>query len=90
MSGADITGSFANKGKLTWWKVFKNADEETISSLANLGTREPPTTSIMDAIEAFEVYVPGTTIDKVKDLRWILFQKKQAQSERLPPTQAAL
>ena len=92
MSGADITGSFANKGKLTWWKVFKNADEETIASLANLGRREPPTTSTMDATEELvcEVYVPGTTIDKVKDLWWILFQKKQAQSERLPPTQAAL
>ena len=69
MSDADITGSFANKGKLTWWKVFKNADEETIAFLANLGTREPPTTSTMDAIVklACEVYVPGTTIDKVKD-----------------------
>ena len=26
----------------------------------------------------------------VKELRWWLFRKKQAQSERLPPTQAAL
>ena len=26
----------------------------------------------------------------MKDLRWFLFRRKQAESERLPPTQAAL
>ena len=31
-----------------------------------------------------------TDIRTVKELRWWLFRKKQAQSERLPPTQAAL
>ena len=46
----------------------------------------------MDAIEKLvrQVYVPGTIIDKVKDLKWILFRKKQAQFEKLPPTQAPL
>ena len=27
LSGADITGSFAGKGKATWWKIFMRADE---------------------------------------------------------------
>ena len=36
------------------------------------------------------LYLQKTTFTKVKDLRWWLFRKKQAQSERLPPTLAAL
>lgn len=36
------------------------------------------------------MYVPNTTINNVKELRWWLFRKKQAQSENLPPTQEAL
>ncbi|KAL9976959.1 hypothetical protein ACROYT_G014308 [Oculina patagonica] len=36
LSGADVTGSFSGKGKATWWKIFKEADEETITTLANL------------------------------------------------------
>ena len=39
---ADITGSFAGKGKSTWWKIFTKADEEKISVPANLGTRSQP------------------------------------------------
>jgi len=27
MSGCDVTGSFANKAKPTWWMIFKEADE---------------------------------------------------------------
>ena len=41
LSGADITGSFAGKGKAPWWKVFKEADGETITALANLGKESP-------------------------------------------------
>ena len=37
-----------------------------------------------------QVYVPNTVIDNVKELRWWLFRKKQAQSENLPPTPEAL
>ena len=37
LSGADVTGSFAGKGKLTWWKILlKEADEEEITALTNL------------------------------------------------------
>ena len=92
ISGCDVTGSFANKAKPTWWKIFKEADENTISSLANLGTREQPSMMTMQAIEKLvcQLYIQGTTIGSVAELRWLLFRRKQAQSERLPPTQAAL
>lgn len=91
LSGADITGSFANKGKLTWWKIFKDADEQTIAALADFGTRNQPTADTNDAIAKLvcQIYLPSTIIDNVKELRWLLFRKKQAQSERLPPTQEA-
>ena len=36
------------------------------------------------------MYLPSTVIDNVKELRWWLFRKKQAQSENLPPTPEAL
>ena len=92
MSGADNTGSFAGKGKATRWKVFQEADQELITALTNLGTTEHPSADTMTAVERLicQLYVRNTLISTVKDLRWWLFRKKQAQSERLPPTQAAL
>ncbi|XP_015750019.1 PREDICTED: uncharacterized protein LOC107329879, partial [Acropora digitifera] len=92
LSGADITGSFAGKGKTTWWKTFMKADEEKISALTNLGTRGQPSADTLTGIEklVFQVYVPNTVIDNLKELRWWLFRKKHAQSENLPPTPAAL
>ena len=36
------------------------------------------------------MYQPKTDIKTVNALRWSLFKKNQAESERLPPTQAAL
>lgn len=92
MSGADVTGCFAGKAKLTWWKIFKEADEGTIAGLADLGTTDQPTTDTMAAIEKLvcQLYVHKTEMTKVKELRWWLFRKRQAQSEKLPPTQEAL
>ena len=82
LSGADITGCFAGKGEATWWKVFKEADGETITALANLGKRAQPTADILSDIGKLvcQVYVPNTTINSVKELTWWLFRKKQAQS----------
>ena len=90
LSGADITGSFAGKGKVTWWKIFKEADEETITALSNLGKGAHPTADILTGIEKLvcQVYVPNTSINSVKELRWWLFRKKKAQSENLPPTRS--
>ena len=71
---------------------FKDADEATIDALSKLGTRGLPTADTMSAIEKLvcRLYVPNTPIKTVSELRWSLFHKKQAQSEKLPPTQAAL
>ena len=37
-----------------------------------------------------QLYLHKDEDSSLKDLRWLLFQRKQAESERLPPTQAAL
>ena len=91
-SGADVTGSFAGKGKIACWKTFLGTDEECINALANLGFGLEPTPATLTGIEKLvcQLYLPKTNISKVKELRWYLFLKKQAESERLPPTQAAL
>ena len=92
LRGSDNTGSFSGKGKLACWKIFRDADEVIITELGNLGTTVSQTAETIDAIERFvcQLYLPKTTFTKVKDLRWRLFCKKQAQSERLPSTLAAL
>lgn len=56
--------------------------------------RNSPTVleSTLAGIERFvcNLYLPNTQFTQVKDVRWWLFKKKQAQSEGLPPTQSAL
>ena len=93
LSGADDTGSLpAGEEKATWWKAFQEASQDIITALANLGASEPRSAETMAAIEKLicKLYVPNKTISTVKDLRRWLFKKKQAQSEKRPPTQAAL
>ena len=70
LSGADITVSFAGKGKATWWKVFREADEETITALANRGKRAQPTAIFSDIEKlAGQEYVPNTTVYNDKEQR---------------------
>ena len=40
LSGADIAGSFAEKGNATCRTIFMTDNEENITALANLGTRD--------------------------------------------------
>ena len=93
-SGADNTGGFAGRGKLAFWKIFRDArdDSNEIFALTSLGTMCWPSDAIYDGLVEFlcKVYLPGTKTTTMKKLRWWLFTKKQAESERLPPTQAAL
>ena len=92
LCGADNTGCFSGHAKPLCWKAFLNVDEDVVREMAKLGTTLRPSDETMKAIEKFvcELYVPNTSLTMVKDLRWWLFRKKQAQSERLPLTQGAL
>ena len=84
--------SFAGKGKLACWKAFLEVDSVCVDALADLGGTSQPLPSTLAAIEKLVclLYFPGTHISSVKEHRWFLFQRKQAESERLPPTKAAL
>ena len=62
--GADITGSFASKGKLGCWKAFLEADKDSVIALANLGTTVQPTSSIHWEVSL--LYQPKTHISRVK------------------------
>jgi len=91
-SGADVTGRFAGKGKLNCWKALRRFSEEVVSAFAALGTSEELSANTESAIEAFvcQLYESGTTVVDVGDLRWKLFTKKQSETQKLPPTRAAL
>ncbi|XP_028412052.1 uncharacterized protein LOC114534781 [Dendronephthya gigantea] len=92
LTGADNTGSFARKGKPTCWRIFDESDDNVLSALARLGTSNLPSDEIITSIAKFvcQLFVPKTEIDSLKALRWWLFTKKQATSQQLPPTDAAL
>ncbi|CAH3151769.1 unnamed protein product, partial [Porites lobata] len=92
ITGADNTGSLSGKGKVSCWKAFLEADDSVLNALAKLGREEEPGTDIKVGIERFvcQLCLPRTDITTVKELRWFLFRKKQAESDKLPPTQAAL
>ena len=91
-SGADVTGSIAGKSKLACWKAFLEADSDCVDALADLGGASQPLPSTLAAIEKLVclLYLPGTQISSVNELRWFLFRRKQTKSERLPPTKTAL
>ena len=91
LTGADVTGSFSGKGKATCWDEFDNASTPILQALANLDCGEQPDDGTRSGVEQLvcRMYQPKTDIKTVKALRWSLFKKNQAESERLPPTQAA-
>ena len=55
-TGADITGSFAGKGKLQCWKMFNQADEDVIQAFTDLGSSKEIPEDICIAIEKFQQF----------------------------------
>ena len=92
LRGADVTDSFARKGKISYWKVFNDASEKTLTGLAALGTSDQLSKLAQEAAEQFvcSLYFPNTTISEVGDLHWLFFKQSQALSEMLPLTKANL
>ena len=92
LSGCDQTGRVCGKSKTSWWNTLEKADEETLEALGNLGEDPTIQEQTVIAIEHFicQLYVSGTCISSVKELRWSLFSKRQFMDEKLPPTKAAL
>ena len=61
-SGADVTGRFAGKGKLTCWQALSRCSMEVVSAFAASGTSEKLEVDTERAIETFvfQLYEPGS------------------------------
>ena len=95
-TGCDTVGRFAGRGKKSCWKTFFTAPPQIrhafTQGFSQLGITEHPPQVVNEALEHFvcHLYIPGTKLSDVGKVRWELFRKHQAESEKLPPTKAAL
>ena len=92
-TGADNTGRFSRIGKATWLQMYMKADTDVISSLQMLSTEAEVTETMLATLASFvcAAYSPkGIYIKTISELRWHLFCKHMAESDKLPPTLGAL
>ena len=91
ITGTDVTGRFAGKGKQTCWKAFSLLDKSDLRALAKMGTTVKLPPASVSAIEKLicKLYKPDKNATTIPELRWWLFCKKQAEAEEFPPTQSA-
>lgn len=93
LSGADITGAFKGKSKISFWKKFLEFPPPTLEALSSLGKDEIIGDSIFEEIESFICAVYSSfkkNISGLSELRWWVFSQKQSLSDNMPPTLAAL
>ena len=89
-----MSDSVAGKGKYAFWKAFQDSIEGYPHCSNEAGNYSLPMGSMMTQLPSIEqfictVYQRQTKIVSVKKLRWWLSKKKQAESERLPPSRDA-
>lgn len=92
-TGADNTGRFSRIGKATWLQLYMKADRDEIASLQMLSTEAEVTETMLANLASFvcAAYSPkGIYIKTISELRWHLFCKHMAESDKLPPTLGAL
>lgn len=53
LSGFNTTGSFANKGKMTWWGAFESTTDDVLESLPNFGTTPNVSHEMMTTLKKF-------------------------------------
>ena len=93
LSGADTVGKFNQLGKATWMKIFMKSGSDTIGALEQLLTVNETSEQQLAVLASFvcAAYCPkGIEISGIPELRWYLFCKHMAESNRLPPTSGAL
>ncbi|PIK38665.1 hypothetical protein BSL78_24487 [Apostichopus japonicus] len=91
--GADNTGRFSRIGKATWLQVYLKADGEVVKALQMLSDATEDTDDLLSTLATFvsAAYSPkGIQIASIPELRWHLFCKHMAESDKLPPTPGAL
>ena len=92
-SRADAVGKFNQLGKATWMNIFMTSGSDTIGALEQLLTVNETIEQQLTMLASFvcAAYCPkGIEISGIPELRWYLFCKHMAESNRLPPTSGAL
>ena len=84
-SGADNTGRFARIGKATWFKLFMEA-EDVIEALCTLCD----VADMSEDLQLTLVQYICIQVSSISELRWHLFCKYMAESEKLPLTLGTL
>ena len=91
--GTDNTGRFAGMGKKTWMKLLLQSNDAIIDALASLCAEEHISEDHVLTLAKFvcQAYRPkGLQIESIPELRWHMFCKYMAESDKLPPTLGAL
>ena len=89
ITGADNTGSLPGKGKVTCWKAFLKADDSVLNADWP-NSVERSNLVLTPKVELKDLSVNYTYQGIGFFEGFFLFRKKQAESDRLPPTQSAL
>ena len=91
INGSDnaVTGSFAEKGKHSFWKACQAENGATVTTLASLA-QPPNSVTARLHFALIEEFFCKVLNPHHKDQQAEMVRKKQAESEKLPPTPAAL
>ena len=92
-TGSDNTGRFSRIGKTTWLQVYIKADKNVVDALTKLLEVTDVTDNLISVLARFvcAAYAPkDIKIVSIPELRWYLFYKHMAESDKLPPTIGAL
>ena len=73
-------------------ELFKKSTDKIIEAFAQLGTTQTIPSEVEIALEQFvcQLYLSGTDLCELSSVRWHIFKKSCAESEKLSPTKGAL
>ncbi len=92
-TGADNSVKFSRIGKATWLQHYVSANQDIIESFQMLISCSEVSDGMLTSLASFvcAAYAPtGINMSTIPELRWHLFCKHMAESDKLPPTLGAL
>ena len=87
-TGAYNVGRFSGVSKTKWFQQFMKAERDIVGALMKLPEASDLSQEVKDILAKFvyQVYCPlGIHTTSIPDLRWHLFCKYLAESNKLPP-----
>ena len=84
---------FSRIDKITWLQLFMNSDIDVVNSLLMFSTEKDVSENMLATLVRFvcAIYSPkGICINTIPEMRWYLFCKHMAESDKIPPTYRAL